>query len=242
MLDAATKEFFEQRLIEFSGPLAKSVDITAILKKIDEQGEVIKNLQSTIAKKDEQIVIMEHEIKRMSHNQAILFRKIDDLEQYGRRYSVRINGVEVKPDGQREDVTKLVEECCAEMDTPFQPTKIDRAHRVGGVVTDTRSKKKTQPIIVKFRSWDARTAFYKARPKWKPGGSHRRFSVAPDLTKARYSLLKTAREKIADYAEVSFAFVDLNCRLAIRMTDESVHYFNSVEELDNHLDRLVTTE
>ena len=137
------------------------------------------------------------EVARLSY-QGIMRLKFDDQEQYSRRYCLRINNIATAEvaEGENEDVSKVLEECCSEMDTPFVASEIDRAHRIGRITTDKVPKKKVQSIIVKFRSWESRCAFYRARPKFQPGGvTQRKFSVALDLTKERYSLLKSAREK-----------------------------------------------
>lgn len=229
-------EAYFLKLIE---PLAKSAHIETrfneLLSTINQQNVTIALLNESLVEKDAQISTMGDDIARLTHNQDIMRRKVDDLEQYGRRYSVRINGIPTKADGESEDVKKIVEDCCTDMDTPFIAAKIDRAHRIGQVTTDRRTKKKVQPIIVKFRSWESRTDFFRARPKWTQGGGPRRFSVALDLTKNRYTLLKIAREKIVDNPNIKYAHADLNCRLGLRLSDDSTVYFNSKHELENLL-------
>ena len=75
--------------------------------------------------------------------------------------------------------------------------EIDRVHHVCKSVFDTVSKQKVRSIIAKFKSWESRTVFYKARPrtflngKMKPGAKS--FSVSLDLRKLRYSLLSKAK-------------------------------------------------
>ena len=227
------KEYF-LKLIE---PLAKSEQIdkrfNELLDTINKQNETIKTLNDVIGEKDAKIAALSDDVARLENNQLFLRRKIDDQEQYTRRYSLRINNIPTKEEGEREDVMKVIEECCGEMDTPFSRSKIDRAHRIGRVTTDKNTKKKVQPIIVKFRSWESRTAFYRARPKWKQGGGARRFTVALDLTKDRYSLLKSAREKIEGNSSFKYAYADINCRLTLRLSDDKTLCFNSMTELDN---------
>ena len=86
------------------------------------------------------------------------------------------------------------------MGIPFNEIEIDRAHGIKKPVLDKERKKKLRSIIVKFKTWIARAAFYKARPKKyvngrkKPGLTSS--SVSLDLTKRRYSLLAKAKSII----------------------------------------------
>ena len=227
-------EAYFLKLIE---PLAKSEQIekrfNELLDTINKQNDTIKSLNEVVAEKDAKIAALGDDVARLTYNQNIMRRKVDDQEQYGRRYCLRINSYPANEEGEREDVMKVIEECCGEMDTPFVPSKIDRAHRIGRVTTDKRTKKKVQPIIIKFRSWESRTAFYRARPKWKQGGGARKFSVALDLTKDRLSLLYSARDKIEGNPHFKYAYADINCRLTLRLSDDKALCFNSMEELDN---------
>ena len=65
-----------------------------------------------------------------------------------------------------------VEKCYMDMNIPFNPNEIDRAHYIGKKYKD-KENKQVKSIIVRFRSWSSRVAFYKARPKYinkvKPG-------------------------------------------------------------------------
>ena len=106
---------------------------------------------------------------------------------------------------------------------------------------DKERKKKVRSIIVKFKSWKARSEFYKARPKnyvngkKKPGLTS--FSVSLDLTKRRCSLLAKAKSIIKDNPTVMFAFADINCSLALKLNDDKFHYFNSEDELNKILQK-----
>ena len=80
-----------------------------------------------------------------------------------------------------------VERCCDQIGIKFDSNEIDRVHYIGKPVFDTHSKQKVRSIIVKFKSWESRTDFYKVHPRnfmndrKKPGA--KRFSVLLDLTK-----------------------------------------------------------
>ena len=111
----------------------------------------------------------------------------------------------------------------------------NRVHYIGKPVFDTDSKQKVRSIIVKFKSWESRIAFYKARPRnfmngrKKPG--RKSFSVSLDRTKRRYALLTKAKGLVKDNPSVAYGFCDINCSLAIRFNDNTYKYFNSENEL-----------
>ena len=113
--------------------------------------------------------------------------------------------------------------------------EIDRVHYIGKLVFDTDSKRKVRSIIARFKSWESRTAFYKARPRYfmndrkKPCAKS--FSVSLDLTKRRYALLSKAKGLVKGNPSVAYAFCDINCSLAIKFNDNTYKYFNSENEL-----------
>ena len=121
-----------EKLIE---PLAKSVDINKILNKLQEQ--------ETKICREEEIEVLESSLKLKEHYFNILNDKLDDLEQYTRRHSVRINGVKVDSKNKNESI-------------PFDSNEINRAHRVGKIKTDKDSNMQTHSIIVQFRNWNSR--------------------------------------------------------------------------------------
>ena len=73
--------------------------------------------------------------------------------------------------------------------------EIDRVHYIGKPVFDTVSKQKVKSIIVKLKSWESRTAFYKSRRRnflnGKKKSGAKSFSVSLDLTKRRCFINKS---------------------------------------------------
>ena len=100
--------------------------------------------------------------------QEIAFKKLeiisDDNEQHSHRSCLRIHGTEFK-EGDNGDVMEEIEKCYNVMGIQFNENEIDRAHGIGKTFLDKERKKKVRSIMVKFKSWKALAAFYKARPK-----------------------------------------------------------------------------
>ena len=56
-----------------------------------------------------------------------------------------------------------------------------------------------------------------------------------DLTKDRYNLLVSATKRLNNCPEVNYVYVDINCRLKVKLADENHKFFESMEELNGIL-------
>ena len=152
--------------------------------------------------------------------------KQDDAVQYSKRFCLRVFGVPL-PNNDNEtesDYRDIARKMFSEMNMSIPEDGIDRIHRVG------RKYKRAdgimeQAIILKFSCWKLRTEVYKERKKLKS------LKIRLDLTPRRASLLSKAVSVIEDNPTVEFAFANINCRLAIKLSDGNVRYFNSEEDL-----------
>ena len=137
-------------------------------------------------------------------------RKIDDLEQYGRRESPRFSGFEVKENESKEEcgnvVKSYIKNC---LNVYTYESAYSRIHRIGPKIK--KNGKTFQQIIVKFKSFVPRAKLYRAR-KHKDD-----IVIYLDITKRRYLLLKDAYGKAKDCAIVDFACANINCSLCLRL-------------------------
>ena len=166
----------------------KATIIDEVKGIVTEQNKKIVQLESTVS------LLQEH-VKHLKYDCS----KDDDLEQYGRRLCLRINGIEKPENEGHNDVFNLVKEIITESGVDIPECVLDRAHRIGRITTDD-SEIKTQPIIVRFGTFRHRTLFYRSRKILKNK------SVQLDLTKKRYSILKEARKKVEGNDRVKFVF------------------------------------
>lgn len=232
-----TKLYFENLIQPL---LAKSDQIVELLTTIESQQKEISNLNATVKAQDTRITKLEASLA-MKDSAIIALQKsrevnavtVDDLQQYTRRHSVRINGIEQKTGETNDDVIAAVADCHREVGLAFDPSSVNRAHRVGAPFTDASGRKK-QAIICQFRSWGARCALFQKRPKFTsgaaPGAARRKFSISLDLTKRRLDLLNSARELIQNYPQVHYAYNDLNCNLVLKVGEDK-KYFNTEDQL-----------
>lgn len=119
-----------------------------------------------------------------------------------------------------------------EADIQIPDNVIDRAHRIGKEHTDRQSNKTCKSIIMRFTTFRHRTLVYRSRKNLKKG-----IKVRVDLTKRRHTLLTNANKFVADDDQVKFCFVDINCRLKIKWSDErrDDSFFSSMEDLQDIL-------
>ena len=74
-------------------------------------------------------------------------------------------------------------------------------------------------MIVKFVSWQDRTAVYKARKKLDDK------TIQLDLTARRSRLLEYAKDKVERNEDIDFVFPDINCWLGLKTTDGKFFFY-----------------
>jgi len=124
---------------------------------------------------------------KLSANLA--WSRLDDIEQWNRRSSVRILNL---PDNDEREthiqclrrVTEFLRHNLKM--TYFNPDEIDICHRVGRFSRDGRPRQ----IVVKFMRRTTKIAVMEHRPRGSPPGSP---FVVEDLTRRRYNLMRRAR-------------------------------------------------
>ena len=190
-------------LKELLEPLARKEDIDTsintavkqleqkIITKLDDQDQRINSLEQRLDQLEGSLKV----------NQApcnFLEQKTDDLEQYGYRLCIRIDGVEVNEDETVEECTGKVLNVLQKSDVEVSNQGIDRAHRIRSKSTVSVDGKKVQQIIIKFLTLQKRNIVYRSRKVVKEKFG---YSVRLDLTKKKLDLLRRAQELIEDHPE-----------------------------------------
>ena len=199
----------------------------------DIKKEIMDEVSKLLGSKEEKIIELESNVamlqkhvdnlKRFQETQSV---QIDDVEQYGRRLCLRIDGVDKVENEKADEVLVKVKAIIEDSETEIPEHVIDRAHRIGKPYEDRDSKLMKQSKIVRFSHFRYRTMFYRNRKKL--GGS---LKVKLDLTKRRYKLLAQARVLIEHVPHVDYVYADINCRLKIRFKDKSEEFFTDIENL-----------
>ena len=160
----------------------KNKDVVHTLKEIicgDLEKQVLE-LKEIVTTKETQITSLEERVKSLES-------KIDDQEQYSRRNTLRINGIN---ESEQENTTSVALGLFnKEMALDIQLTDVDRVHRIGKKDQDG----KCRPILVKFTSYRARDAVFRAKSRLKKDQTRKIF-INEDLTKARSTVFYKARQ------------------------------------------------
>ena len=145
-------------------------------------------------------------------------------EQYTRRQSIRIHGVDRKPGETAEDCLQIVNNIITNQELDIPDVVIDCAHRVG-----IARQGNPPAIIVKFTTWRHRTLFYRARKKiTKEFG----YKVFLDITKRNIVMMDALRDEIKnnDINTVDFIFCDVNCQPTIKFKSDEYSRFDTYDE------------
>ena len=226
MPEAITKEYLKE-LLE---PLAKSEHIASLEDRISELTVTVAANSNKIIELENKVTALESELAiekaKSGHERVLLQSRVEELEQYGRRTSLRLSGIRFDENETNELLTNKVIKCFRDLNVEIKRADLFRLHRIGrpyfleGV--------KYQQVIIKFRSWDARCDAYNGRYTAAEKEEMANVFVNLDLTKQRYSLLKQAKEAL--FESSAYSYVDINCRLVIRKGDEKL-FFNTENEL-----------
>ena len=213
VLDEKLCEFKEELLSEIKNDIMK--EVKNLLKEKDDK---IEQLDSTV-----------HMLQQQVSNLKQMCTKINDLEQYGRRQCLRIDGVPYDKKEDSDAVLLKVKDLVKEAEVNIPDSCLDRAHRIGKPYFD-KDRTKHQSIIVRFSTFRHRTLLYRGRKKIKNN-----VKIKLDLTKNNYSLLNKARGLLEDRDDFKYAFADVNCRLKLRSSNDEEHVFENIDDLNDIL-------
>lgn len=220
-------------------PVKAKLTVAQLQEIVEKQEDIINKLNEDATAKNEKMKELEKKIYllegKIDKNTSLNFvrervtdelkSQLTDLQQYTRRYSVVIAGVE-KQNNESEEVKKVLKE--AKSVTTFND--VDKFHRVGPV------KNNKQDVIVRFKSHTAKENFYKNRKN-----VNKNVKIKPSLAPGRKELLNDAVNFLAEYENSSlknqphFVFADMHGNLKLKMTHrvegKMFFKFNSLEEL-----------
>jgi hypothetical protein len=208
--------------VELAEVKAASIqDWTAAQDRMDDQDDTIRALSKDILAQ-----------KKLIKDQSL---DIDDLQQYGRRQSIRVQGVAVVP-GENDNDTLLfdqINKTLAPSNIVLRETDVIHFHRSSAIKDDKYAPgTKSSQVILKLKHWNVRARFQGLntlmRKKEEKGGDGCR--VYHDLTKRRLDLLNSARESVKGVPGW-FAYADINSGLKLRC-DKLYYKFNTYAELD----------
>ena len=231
---------FEDFKTNFSAEIKN--ELSEIKDLIKCQTETIACLKENMTKHESTISVLQNSVEALKvSNKSLkdenesnkkqlsaMVSKINSLEQYGRRQTLRIDGIEYNNRNETSDqVVTIVGDLMKEVGLKVSPIEIDRAHRIGP--TYKRGNKIYKTILVKFINFNTRTRFYRKRKDFED------IKIRIDLTKPNYHLLKETIALIQERKHANiYAFADINCRIKIMdiVSLESV-FIESIDEVES---------
>lgn len=200
------------------------------------------DLHATIVRQDETILNLDHRLQTETEVSKVWRKKVgqletqlDALEQYGRRYCVRVEGIPEDKNETEDQLFTTLKTKLKDIDINLQRGDLVNFHRSAKPKKHERGTT-TQQCIMKFYKWGPRRAFYgmnkKARAKNLP------IRVHNDLTRRRFDALLTAQRKIAaKFGESNecFAYSDINSNLKVRTPDGYAVPFDTADDVDSIL-------
>ena len=144
-------------------------------------------------------------MKNFQEQVCLLECNNEELEQYGSKFCLRIEGVPSTENESSDDVLGKVKSLIAESGCEIPDVGIDRAHRIDRGYKDKSRNVPCKSIIVRFSTFRHRTLFYWNRNKLK------NVKVRLDLTKKRYKIFTDATDFVKAYKNVDYVMVDINC-------------------------------
>ena len=199
--------------------------------------------ERTINELKESLGVVKTVNKTLHKSVEALNIKVDDLEQYSRRTSIRIENIPYVQGETEADLNTKGDDVLSNAGVVVERDTISIFHHSGKPLPLRKKRNNNEneedvgggegtlvaQTIVKFRHWGSRRQAHYGRKNLQSHG----YTIRHDLTKRRNDLLNEARDRIKAIvgdSDATFAFVDLNCNLAIRH-DERVRYFNTKDEL-----------
>ena len=165
----------------------------------------------------------------------------EELEQYGRRLCVRIDGVSTVDNKTSDNVLDKVKSLIKETSCDIPDVVIERTHRIRKGYNDKEKKNvRCKSIILHFTTiftsiivrFSHRTMFYHSRANLKNN-----VKLKLDLTKNRYKIFTKAIETAKIYDNLNYIMVDINCQLKVVFKDRGGKFFTDIMILKEILEK-----
>ena len=177
------------------------------------------------------VLVLEDQVAIATNTSEKLRVEVDRLDQYHRRSNIVLKNVAVPKKQSQDEDEKFVERLFTkELKLNDAYADVDKLHRLGPIRNN--NGKKTQDIIVRFRSHAMRYKVFDQRKKSKT-------KIRPNLTKRRGEMLYRASKLVENVDAVHFVFAnehgDLVLRLNEKVEDKQYFDFKTMEDLKETL-------
>ena len=212
--------------------MSKDQSITANALEINELREEVNNLKSKMKELNFKICLSEEKSLIQDRVNMLLRQEIDRLEQYQRRNSVVIKGIDLNRNEENDNLKKEVIEIIEkDLELPEAVLDFDKTHRVGPIYENYKGVKQ-QDVVVRFKSHSARYSTYLKRKETK----NKKIRITPSLTDRRRRLLLEAQKRFEGNSAINFLYCDIHGDLKLRLLEpirfHYVHDFHNIEDIE----------
>ena len=173
------KQLVSAIIAALQSPEIRAMNESTLKHLFDQQ---TKSLTATLSN-------MENEIDSHKSKICALESKVDQLEQYSRKNSIRIQGL---PEDTDEDTPKIIVQFFnEEMKTSITNIDLDNAHRLGRVNEINRTS--PRDIIVKFTSYLKKEELMQKRSSLKRNPKTSKIYINDDLTPTKAKIFHLTR-------------------------------------------------
>ena len=120
----------------------------------------VSSLKKAVRNAEEETADLNDDLDGFKNNLGAAINQIDDLEQYTRKHNLEIHGISKSSE---ENLPEKIIKLGKVLNVHIANNDIDICHRVA----TRRSSGDPRPIIVRFRSYRAKSELYKARKRLK---------------------------------------------------------------------------
>ena len=197
-------------IIDSNSQLKNMIDQQTKLS--EQQNKIIKEQAEQLQEKSQQIAELERKIENMSTELTKVKSSLNDVEQYGRRNSLRFSNLGLDPKLPEVELTKQVTFINDRMlvNGPIlSESDIERCHPIGRPRTNSPSQ-----IIVKFSSYHTKKRVFGANSRLR----NSKMFVSEDLTRMKFSLVKKLQP--LKKAGVIYSFWTSNGRIFSKKSED----------------------
>ena len=203
------RDSFKEDMREIKGEIQKVVEslthkVEVLSNEIYELRRENDSLTNQVAAANRDIAATNEKVTKMQTEQEEAKKKHNDLEQYTRRWSLRVYKL---PEKEGETVEECIDSCCRlfteKVGVTVTRDDIEIAHRTGpkdnqngGAGGNARPRPRPRPVIIRFFSRLKRGEVLEKRRCLKGLG----VSIGEDMTTANFKLLKAAEDHSATMA------------------------------------------
>jgi hypothetical protein len=157
--------------------------------KYEDHLKIVNDLTLQNAALKKEVNIQKKENAMLTEQMKDHAKRIDEIDQYGRRMNVLFDKI---PENEDEDTNDLVVKVCKKLGVDLTPSEIQISHRLG---LGTSEENKPRAIIARFSSVGiANTIMYKSREQFKQQNNNKQHQdivyAREHLTSERAKLLK----------------------------------------------------